>query len=96
MLSAYRHLECNYGICCGEPTIAIEIAFLLRILTPRLHEWEVVNAVKWDWLRCVACCIDPSGERACVDGPVFYGSELVGSEFGRYRRGADGVRVSIA
>ena len=45
---------------------------------------------------CGACCIDPSGERACVDGPVFYGSELAGSEFGRYRRGADGVRISIA
>ncbi|MEA3324984.1 MAG: dihydroorotate dehydrogenase electron transfer subunit [Euryarchaeota archaeon] len=44
---------------------------------------------------CGACCIDPSGERACVDGPVFYGSGLAGSEFGRYGRGADGVRVSI-
>ncbi|HDN65050.1 MAG TPA: dihydroorotate dehydrogenase electron transfer subunit, partial [Methanosarcinales archaeon] len=44
---------------------------------------------------CGACCIDPSGERACVDGPVFYGSELVDSEFGRYRRGADGVRVKV-
>jgi len=42
---------------------------------------------------CGACCIDQSGERACVEGPVFRGSELVGSEFGRYRRGADGVRI---
>jgi len=40
-------------------------------------------------------CIDPSGECACVDGPVFYGSELVGSEFGRYRRGANGVRIEV-
>jgi len=45
---------------------------------------------------CGACCIDQSGERACVEGPVFRGSELAGSEFGRYRRGADGVRISIA
>ena len=42
-----------------------------------------------------ACCIDPSGECACVGGPVFRGSELIGSEFGRYRRGADGVRVKV-
>ena len=30
-----------------------------------------------------------------MGGPVSHGSELIGSEFGRYRRGADGVRVRI-
>ncbi|MEA1908709.1 MAG: dihydroorotate dehydrogenase electron transfer subunit [Euryarchaeota archaeon] len=41
---------------------------------------------------CGACCIDPDGYRVCRDGPVFCGAELVDSEFGRYKRGADGVR----
>ena len=41
---------------------------------------------------CGACCIDPDGYRVCKDGPVFRGVELVDSEFGRYKRGADGVK----
>jgi hypothetical protein len=48
-----------------------------------------ISAVRSLLLVCL------SAECTCVDGPVFYGSELVGSEFGRYRRGADGVRVKV-
>jgi dihydroorotate dehydrogenase electron transfer subunit len=44
---------------------------------------------------CGACCMDPSGLRVCKDGPVFTGTQLVGSEFGKYRRSASGQRVDV-
>jgi len=44
---------------------------------------------------CGSCCIDPSGLRACVDGPVFTGQQLDGSDFGRYMRDATGRKVEL-
>jgi dihydroorotate dehydrogenase electron transfer subunit len=39
---------------------------------------------------CGSCCIDPTGARVCREGPVFPGSELGGTEFGRYHRDGSG------
>jgi dihydroorotate dehydrogenase electron transfer subunit len=39
---------------------------------------------------CGSCCIDPTGARVCREGPVFSGSELEGTEFGRYHRDGSG------
>jgi len=39
---------------------------------------------------CGSCCIDPTGARVCREGPVFSGTELTGSEFGRYSRDGSG------
>ena len=44
---------------------------------------------------CGACCIDSSGLRVCKDGPVFSGTQLTGSELGKYSRDASGRRVKI-
>jgi len=44
---------------------------------------------------CGTCCIDPSGLRVCVDGPVFSGDILVDSEFGRYARDASGREMKL-
>ncbi|MBN1134420.1 MAG: dihydroorotate dehydrogenase electron transfer subunit [Methanosarcinaceae archaeon] len=44
---------------------------------------------------CGACCMDTSGIRVCKDGPVFNGMQLVGSEFGKYKRSASGQRVEV-
>lgn len=41
---------------------------------------------------CGSCCIDPSGIRVCVEGPVIRADRLVGTEFGRYRRGPSGLK----
>ncbi len=41
---------------------------------------------------CGSCCVDPTGWRMCVEGPVVDGSELKKiSEFGKYHRKASGV-----
>ncbi len=39
---------------------------------------------------CGSCCIDPTGARVCREGPVFSGTELEGTEFGRYHRDGSG------
>ncbi|MGZ4869671.1 MAG: iron-sulfur cluster-binding protein, partial [Halobacteriota archaeon] len=44
---------------------------------------------------CGSCCIDPSGLRACIDGPVFTGQQLDGSDFGKYMRDATGRKVEL-
>jgi len=41
---------------------------------------------------CGSCCIDPSGIRVCVEGPVIRADRLLGTEFGRYRRGPSGLK----
>ncbi|HPY73499.1 MAG TPA: dihydroorotate dehydrogenase electron transfer subunit [Methanothrix sp.] len=42
---------------------------------------------------CGSCCLDPSGIRVCIEGPVFRADQLVGTEFGRYKRGASGIKI---
>ena len=42
---------------------------------------------------CGSCCIDPTGERVCKDGPVFSGTVLAKGELGRHMRGPDGKRM---
>ena len=41
---------------------------------------------------CGSCAIDPSGLRVCKDGPVFWATELEGSELGKYRRNRSGSK----
>jgi dihydroorotate dehydrogenase electron transfer subunit len=44
---------------------------------------------------CGSCVLDP-GLRVCVEGPVFEGEELEGTDFGRARRDASGRRETLA
>lgn len=41
---------------------------------------------------CGSCALDPEGIRPCVEGPVIRGDRLVGTEFGRYKRGPSGKK----
>jgi len=44
---------------------------------------------------CGSCCVDPTGFRVCREGPVFRGADLLGTEFGLYKRDACGRRQPI-
>lgn len=44
---------------------------------------------------CGSCVLDPVGARVCVDGPVFDGDFLMGTDFGRWERDECGRRVRI-
>ena len=57
------------------------------------HTWFSMHRyIKCGIGVCGACCIDPCGHRMCKDGPVMCAADLVGSEFGNYKRGPDGGR----
>ncbi len=45
---------------------------------------------------CGQCCVDDTGWRVCVEGPVFWSHELkMIGEFAQYRRDASGTRLSF-
>jgi dihydroorotate dehydrogenase electron transfer subunit len=50
------------------------------------------------WMKCAMgicgqCCVDDTGWRVCVEGPVFWSHELnLIKEFGKYRRDSSGSR----
>ncbi|OUJ18732.1 NAD(P)H-flavin reductase Mcr1 [Methanonatronarchaeum thermophilum] len=44
---------------------------------------------------CGSCCMDPDGTRLCVEGPVFNKKELLGTEFGEYRRDGSGKKIKF-
>ena len=44
---------------------------------------------------CGSCVLDPIGLRVCSDGPIFDGSILLKTEFGKRKRDASGAGVSI-
>jgi len=44
---------------------------------------------------CGSCVLDPVGLRVCVDGPVFDGTLLLKTEFGRQKRDVAGSRVMM-
>ncbi len=53
------------------------------------------------WMKCALglcgqCCVDDTGWRVCVEGPVFWGHELkLITEFGKYRRDSSGTPTSF-
>lgn len=53
------------------------------------------------WMKCAIglcgqCCVDDTGWRVCVEGPVFWTDEVrLISEFGKYRRDASGMKQDI-
>jgi dihydroorotate dehydrogenase electron transfer subunit len=50
------------------------------------------------WMKCAMgicgqCCVDDTGWRVCVEGPVFWSHEInLIKEFGKYRRDSSGYR----
>jgi dihydroorotate dehydrogenase electron transfer subunit len=57
---------------------------------------SLVRIVKCGLGLCGSCVLDPVGLRVCVDGPVFYGEKILGSDFGRYMRDEAGRRIEVA
>jgi len=86
-ISSYK----NIYMCGPEPMMGAVMDKLTHFELTRtwvsLHRY-----IKCGLGVCGACCIDPCGHGMCKDGPVMRASDLVGSEFGRYKRGADGGR----
>lgn len=58
-------------------------------------QFSVSRIIKCGLGICGSCSIDPKGLRVCKDGPVFYGTDIIDSEIGIYRRDHAGVRYHL-
>ncbi len=79
----------NEILCCGpEKMMYAVLQHALEHDIP--SQFSLSRYLKCGIGICGACCIDDSGLRTCVDGPVFTAPQLVGKEFGVYVRDASG------
>lgn len=80
--------------CCG-PEVMMRAVLDLCIEADVEVQFSLERYMKCGIGICGSCCIDPTGERVCVEGPVFRGEELVGTEFGEYCRSGTGRKREI-
>lgn len=83
------------AVCGPEIMMASVFRFLEEREVLEKSEFSLHRYFKCGIGVCGACCIDRSGLRVCKDGPVFSGTQLIGSELGKYSRDASGRRVKI-
>jgi len=80
--------------CCGPERMmkqVLEHAVALKVPS----QFSLHRYIKCGVGLCGSCCIDHSGLRTCVEGPVFTGEQLRESEFGKYMRSASGSKVNL-
>jgi dihydroorotate dehydrogenase electron transfer subunit len=62
----------------------------------RYLECSLERYMKCGFGLCRQCCLDPTGERVCKEGPVFDKKRLSKiSEFGKYHRDATGKKIDL-
>jgi len=83
------------SVCGPEVMMAAVLRILEREGYAGRAEFSLQRYMKCGVGLCGSCCIDPHGLRVCRDGPVFPGTVLLDSEFGRYARDASGRRQRV-
>lgn len=81
-------------LCCG-PEKMMHAVWRHSLTLSIPCQFSLHRYVKCAIGICGSCCIDASGLRTCVDGPVFAGTQLDGREFGTYMRDASGRRKEL-
>ncbi len=90
-----RDYQPGQALLCG-PEVFIKRAIAILIKRGIQGEASIERMMKCGTGICGSCCIDPTGERVCVEGPVFpfdYLERL--SEFGNYKRDSSGSTVQV-
>ena len=88
VLEVYDHV----CVCGPEPMMRRVLDILAEMGLEERGQFSLHRYMKCGIGVCGSCCIDPSGQRVCRDGPVFSGDQLLDSELGRYARDGSGVR----
>lgn len=78
------------AVCGPEVMMRAVLAKVTAAGAEKKAEFSLHRYMKCGVGICGSCCIDPTGERVCRDGPVFCGDALLKSEFGHYMRDASG------
>jgi len=77
-------------VCGPEMMIATILNLFEREGVLSISQISIERYMKCGVGICGSCCIDPSGLRVCIDGPVFKGEMLKNSEIGKYHRNGSG------
>ena len=84
----------NEIVSCGPETMMRKVLdYATGAGVP--SQFSLQRCIKCGVGLCGSCCIDPSGLRVCIDGPVFAGTQLNGGDFGVYVRDMAGRKVSL-
>lgn len=79
----------------GGPELMLRA--LMQVTGNTDYQFLIERYMKCGLGVCGSCTLDPLGLRACVEGPVLGRNQLMRlTEFGRYRRNADGARIPVA
>jgi dihydroorotate dehydrogenase (NAD+) catalytic subunit len=81
----------DFALLCGPELF---IARAIEMLTEKQIQGEagLERMMKCGIGLCGSCSLDPTGDRVCVEGPVFSFSEIKKlEEFGKYRRDSSGA-----
>lgn len=79
---------------CGPEVMMFKVAQLAEDYNVDC-EVSLERFMKCSFGVCGACCLDESGLRVCIDGPVMAGKDaLANQEFGKYTRDSSGQKVA--
>ncbi|WNY27441.1 dihydroorotate dehydrogenase electron transfer subunit [Methanolapillus ohkumae] len=86
----------NYSkiyVCGPEMMMKFVMDILIQKNAVEKSEFSMERYFKCGIGVCGACCLDETGVRVCKDGPVFPGTVLLNSEFGKHHRDASGKKI---
>lgn len=82
----------DMAVVCG-PELMMEGIFNLLEDHEILAQYSMERYMKCAMGLCGQCCVDNTGWRICVEGPVFLSNDLKQiKEFGKYHRDSSGVK----
>ena len=82
----------DYAFVCGPEIMMIGIFNILED-AGILADYSLERYMKCALGVCGQCCVDNTGWRICMEGPVFNSEKIrLIEEFGKYRRDASGVK----
>lgn len=83
--------EYDLIVCCG-PELMMKGVLDLADRKQIPSQFSMERWMKCALGLCGQCCVDDTGWRVCVEGPVFWGHELkMIKEFGKYHRDSTGT-----
>lgn len=92
LLSLLEENSYDYAFVCGPEIMMIGIYDILEDANIPA-DYSLERYMKCALGVCGQCCVDNTGWRICVEGPVFDNEQIkLIDEFGKYRRDASGVK----
>ena len=92
LLSLLENTTYDYAFVCGPEIMMIGIYNILEEANISA-DYSLERYMKCALGICGQCCVDNTGWRICVEGPVFDNEQIkLIDEFGKYRRDASGVK----